>query len=119
SSASASRAAKIAALGGRSSMRTMRRSRCTDERGEVQPSLAELYKNWGITDVASQKTAHAIHINAIQPWKVDRGTAKEGAEVFAKRCAVCHGRNGEGGAAQRLVLGGPGNPYHGPFKDTE
>jgi len=47
-------------------------SRCTDERGEVQPSLAELYKNWGITDVASQKTARAIHINAIQPWKVDR-----------------------------------------------
>src|SRR5207247_1864927 len=48
-----------------------------------------------------------------------RGTAKEGAEIFAKRCAVCHGRNGEGGAAQRLVLGGPGNPYRGPFKDTE
>src|SRR5438445_547479 len=47
-------------------------SRCTDELGEVQPSLAELYKNWGITDVASQKTARAIHINAIQPWKVDR-----------------------------------------------
>src|SRR5207247_4552812 len=48
-----------------------------------------------------------------------RGTAKEGAEIFAKRCAVCHGRNGEGGAAQRLVLGGPGNPYRGPFTDTE
>ncbi len=27
--------------------------------------------------------------------------------------------DGEGGAAQRLVLGGPGNPYRGPFKDTE
>jgi S-disulfanyl-L-cysteine oxidoreductase SoxD len=48
-----------------------------------------------------------------------RGTAKEGAEVFAKRCALCHGRNGEGGAAQRLVLGSPGNPHRGPFKDTE
>src|SRR5437660_5425839 len=48
-----------------------------------------------------------------------RGTAKEGAEIFAKKCAVCHGRNGEGGAVQRLVLGSPGNPKRGPFKDTE
>jgi sulfane dehydrogenase subunit SoxC len=48
-------------------------SRCTDERGEVQPSLAELNKNWGITDADhAQKSSRAIHINAIQPWKVDR-----------------------------------------------
>ncbi len=48
-----------------------------------------------------------------------RGTAKEGAEIFAKRCALCHGRNGEGGSAQRLVLGSPGIPHLSPFKDTE
>jgi mono/diheme cytochrome c family protein len=48
-----------------------------------------------------------------------RGTAKEGADVFAKRCAVCHGKNGEGGLVQHLVLGTPGNPRLGPFKDTE
>jgi cytochrome c len=48
-----------------------------------------------------------------------RGTAKEGAEIFAKQCAVCHGKNGEGGAVQRLVAGSPGNPHRGPFKDTE
>jgi S-disulfanyl-L-cysteine oxidoreductase SoxD len=48
-----------------------------------------------------------------------RGTAKEGSEIFAKRCALCHGRNGEGGSAQRLVLGSPGNPHRGSFKDTE
>ena len=48
-----------------------------------------------------------------------RGTAKEGTEIFAKRCALCHGRNGEGGSAQRLVSGSPGNPHRGPFKDTE
>jgi sulfane dehydrogenase subunit SoxC len=47
-------------------------SRCTDERGEVQPSLAELNRNWGITDTAAQKTSRAIHINAIQPWRVAR-----------------------------------------------
>ena len=48
-----------------------------------------------------------------------KGTAKEGAEIFAKKCQLCHGKDGQGGAAQRLVLGSPGNPHRGPFKDTE
>jgi S-disulfanyl-L-cysteine oxidoreductase SoxD len=48
-----------------------------------------------------------------------RGTAKEGAEIFAKKCQVCHGKDGQGGAVQRLVVGSPGNPHKGPFKDTE
>jgi sulfane dehydrogenase subunit SoxC len=47
-------------------------SRCTDERGEVQPSRAELYKNWGIVGEEAQKPARAIHFNAMQPWKVAR-----------------------------------------------
>ena len=47
------------------------------------------------------------------------GTAKEGADIFAKRCAACHGPNGQGGIAGRLVIGSPGNPHLGPFKDTE
>ena len=47
------------------------------------------------------------------------GTAKEGADIFAKRCAVCHGQNGKGGIVRRLVLGSPGHPYRGPFSDTE
>jgi cytochrome c len=48
-----------------------------------------------------------------------RGTAKEGAEIFAKKCQLCHGKDGQGGAVQRLVAGSPGNPHRGPFKDTE
>jgi len=52
---------------------TMLLSRCTDERGETQPSLAELTKNWGFSDSNQLKaTSRTIHINAIQPWKVDR-----------------------------------------------
>ena len=47
------------------------------------------------------------------------GTAKEGAEIFAKKCALCHGKDGQGGPVQRLVSGSPGNPHRGPFKDTE
>jgi len=47
------------------------------------------------------------------------GTPKEGAAVFAKRCEVCHGKNGQNGVLRRLVLGSPGNPYRGPFGAAE
>jgi sulfane dehydrogenase subunit SoxC len=47
-------------------------SRSTDETGDVQPSRAELYKNWGITDEEAKKPARAIHFNAMQPWRVAR-----------------------------------------------
>lgn len=47
------------------------------------------------------------------------GTAKEGAVIFANRCAVCHGQNGEGGIVRHLVLGSPGHPHRGPFKANE
>jgi sulfane dehydrogenase subunit SoxC len=49
-------------------------SRCTDEAGEVQPSLAELTKNWGMDAADWKKTPlpRAIHFNAIQPWKIAR-----------------------------------------------
>ena len=33
------------------------------------------------------------------------GAAKEGAQLFAQKCAVCHGSNGEGGIGARLVGG--------------
>jgi len=45
-------------------------SRCTDDQGEVQPSIAELYKNWGIPD--AKKVVRGQHYNAMQPWKVAR-----------------------------------------------
>jgi len=51
-----------------------------------------------------------------QELPAGRGTAKEGAEIFAKRCEVCHGKNGESGVLRRLVLGKPGQPFRGPFK---
>jgi len=54
-----------------------------------------------------------------QQLPVGRGTAKDGAPIFAKRCEVCHGKNGEKGVLRRLVLGSPGKPYLGPFKNEE
>ena len=44
-------------------------SRCTDERGEVQPTIAEAAKNMGVT---TEYFFDADHFNGIQPWKVNR-----------------------------------------------
>src|ERR1700692_393567 len=35
------------------------------------------------------------------------GKATDGAKIFAEKCAVCHGDNGRGGHAARLVGGPP------------
>jgi mono/diheme cytochrome c family protein len=48
-----------------------------------------------------------------------RGTVKEGSVLFANRCAVCHGQNGENGTVRRLTLGSPGKPHRGSFKENE
>ncbi len=47
-------------------------SRATDELGEVQPTRAELYKNWGFGEEASKKATRAIHNNSQQPWSIAR-----------------------------------------------
>jgi sulfane dehydrogenase subunit SoxC len=44
-------------------------SRCTDERGEVQPTIAEAAKILGVTP---EYFLQADHFNGIQPWKVNR-----------------------------------------------
>ena len=48
-------------------------SRCTDDQGEVQPTLAELNKNWGRSETNHLgPTTNTLYWNAIQPWKVGR-----------------------------------------------
>lgn len=34
------------------------------------------------------------------------GTARQGKAIFERRCAACHGRNGEGTSAQTRLVGG-------------
>jgi sulfane dehydrogenase subunit SoxC len=47
-------------------------SRCTDDNGVVQPSLAEVAKIWGTdTDFFKKTTLITSDMNAIQPWKVN------------------------------------------------
>src|SRR6516165_8285304 len=50
-------------------------SRSTDELDEVQPSRAELFKNWGFSEEESKKPQRSIHSNMQQPWRV----AKDGS----------------------------------------
>jgi len=39
------------------------------------------------------------------------GTAAKGAEIYALKCAACHGGNGEGGLNDRLVVSSPDEPF--------
>jgi cytochrome c len=47
------------------------------------------------------------------------GTVKEGAVIFAKRCEVCHGKEGRNGVLRRLVIGTPGHPHTGTFTEAD
>ncbi len=51
-------------------------SRCTDENGDIQPTLAEINQIWGVsTDfwLSRNRGEHRIqHLNAVQPWKIMR-----------------------------------------------
>jgi sulfane dehydrogenase subunit SoxC len=51
-------------------------SRCTDERGEVQPTIAEAAKNLG---VSPDYFYQADHFNGVQPWKVNRDGSVQNA----------------------------------------
>jgi S-disulfanyl-L-cysteine oxidoreductase SoxD len=54
----------------------------------------------------------------LKPWDINilpdgtnlppgSGNATDGAKIFAEKCSVCHGDNGKGGIAARLVGGPP------------
>ncbi len=48
-------------------------SRCTDDQGVRQPSLAEFAETWGVsTEYFRTTTNTVIHFNPIQPWRITR-----------------------------------------------
>ena len=52
---------------------TVLQSRCTDERGQHQPTIAELSRSWGVSlDYLRLPSTRFNHTNFIQPWKVTR-----------------------------------------------
>ena len=40
-----------------------------------------------------------------------RGTARDGAPIFARRCAFCHGAEGQGGGGFPRLVGGETHPF--------
>ena len=59
---------------------TLLRSRSTDERGQVQPTVAELAKIWGFpADYYQSVTFLTGNFNAIQTWKITRDGSVQNA----------------------------------------
>jgi sulfane dehydrogenase subunit SoxC len=55
-------------------------SRCTDDQGVVQPTMAEVAKLWGVEVDYFRKTSLIVgDFNAIQPWKVSRDGSVQNA----------------------------------------
>jgi sulfane dehydrogenase subunit SoxC len=55
-------------------------SRCTDDQGVVQPTMAEVAKLWGTDVDYFRKTSLIVgDFNAIQPWKVNRDGSVQNA----------------------------------------
>jgi len=62
---------------------TVIESRCTDERGETQPTPAELAKFWRVEPEFFRTTGTIPgHFNAIQPWKINRDGSVQNALVL-------------------------------------
>ena len=60
----------------------------------------------GIGRVATSEEIAKIDIDVRPDGKglpEGKGTAAEGAKVYAAKCQSCHGANGQGGSAERLV----------------
>jgi S-disulfanyl-L-cysteine oxidoreductase SoxD len=65
------------------------------------------YKNVGRTPTKQEVEAWDISVGPDGKGLPEgHGTAKEGAPIFAAKCAVCHGTEGEGGKIGPRVVGG-------------
>ena len=69
-------------------------------------------KRYGIGTPATPEHVAALDID-VRPdgtgLPPGRGTAREGGEVYAQKCAACHGARGEGGSNDALVGAEPKN----------
>lgn len=68
----------------------------------------------GLGRAATPDEIRALDIDAAPDGRglpAGRGTAAEGAPVYAAKCASCHGAKGEGGTAERLVGRNDGDSF--------
>lgn len=69
-------------------------------------TIAVAQKPFGIGRAATPDEIKKIDIDVMPDGRGlpdGKGTAAEGAKVYAAKCASCHGANGQGGSADRLV----------------
>ena len=73
---------------------------------------------WGLAFADGPKLGKPISPSDLSAWDINvlpdgtnlpagSGKAADGAKIFAEKCALCHGDNGKGGIAGRLVGGPP------------
>lgn len=63
-------------------------------------------KPLGIGRAATTEEIKALDIDVMPDGRglpAGSGTVAEGAKIYAAKCASCHGKNGEGASAERLV----------------
>lgn len=69
---------------------------------------------YGLGKTPSAEEIHAWDISIGPEGKElppGHGTAKEGAQIFAQKCSMCHGENGEGnGASAPTIIKNEGKP---------
>jgi mono/diheme cytochrome c family protein len=71
-------------------------------------SAGEVVGNYGVGRVATDEEIRAWNIDVSPTGEglpPGQGTAKQGAQVFAAKCAACHGPTGTEGPKDRLVGG--------------
>ena len=71
-------------------------------------------QRYGIGRAATPAEVAALDIDVMPDGRglpPGRGTVVEGAAVYAAKCASCHGANGEGGSADRLVGRNDGDSF--------
>jgi cytochrome c len=71
-------------------------------------------QRYGLGRAASPEEVKALDIDVMPDGRglpPGRGTVREGASVYADKCASCHGAKGEGGTAERLVGRNDGDSF--------
>src|SRR5258708_36075710 len=89
-------------------------------RGKLWPALLALALALaaGAASAEGPNLGKPVSPSDLAPWDIfvmpdgtglppGSGTAAQGAPVYKQKCAACHGENGEGGIAGRLIGGAP------------
>jgi cytochrome c len=74
--------------------------------GTIDPTVLFAQQRFGIGRAASAEEIKRLDIDVRPDGKglpEGKGTFAEGAKIYAAKCQSCHGANGQGGSADRLV----------------